>query len=239
MNPVIIGNATLYLGDCREILPLLPKVDALKTETAYEIAAKGCGLAGDRKYLADMTDADIVTGFNLDLFSPFEHVVTFCSRAQIAKVIDFAEGGGYSWRLLCWHKNNPTPLTNNNYLPDTEYIFHIWKGRKLGGRYETKRTWFVTDVDKNVFDHPTVKPLKVMSPLVENATSPSQVILDPFMGTGTTGVAALHMGRKFIGIERNPKYFDIACRRIEQASSQFDLFVQPSIPAQKQEGLFA
>lgn len=231
-----IGDATLYLGDCMDILTTLDRVDAVITDPPYEIGAKGCGLAGNRKYLSDMSDADIVSGFNLNVFLNFQHIVTFCSKAQIAKIIAFSETNAYSWRLLTWHKNNPTPLTNNNYLPDTEYIFHIWKGQKLGGNYESKRTWFVTDVEKNNFDHPTVKPLRIMSPLCENAANKGQTILDPFMGSGTTGVAAIQMGRKFIGIEREPKYFDIACKRIEQAVAQPRLFEEVR-PKQEQTSL--
>ena len=74
--------------------------------------------------------------------------------------------------------------------------------------------------------HPTVKPLGLMRKYVGICSHADQTILDPFMGSGTTGVAAVQMGRDFIGIEREPKYFDIACRRIEQAQRQGDLFIE-------------
>jgi len=84
-------------------------------------------------------------------------------------------------------------------------------------------------------NHPTVKPTDLMRYLINLVTPPNGTILDPFMGSGTTGVAALQMGRKFIGIEREPKYFDIACKRIEQASKQVDMFIEK--PKQEQVGL--
>jgi hypothetical protein len=88
-------------------------------------------------------------------------------------------------------------------------------------------------------DHPTQKPIGVMSWCVKLASKESDTILDPFMGSGTTGVAAIQLGRKFIGIEREPKYFDIACQRIEQAVAQGQLF-EPEKPRQpEQEAFFA
>lgn len=87
-------------------------------------------------------------------------------------------------------------------------------------------------------DHPTQKPLGVMSWCIDQAGKPEEVktILDPFMGSGTTGVAAIQLGRKFIGIEREPKYFDIACKRIEQAVAQGQLFASEQ-PTQEQKEL--
>ena len=79
--------------------------------------------------------------------------------------------------------------------------------------------------------HPTQKPVELMIFCIEQLKIP-ETILDPFMGSGTTGVAAIQMGRKFIGIEREPKYFDIACKRIEQASKQVDMFIEQ--PKQEQ-----
>jgi site-specific DNA-methyltransferase (adenine-specific)/modification methylase len=84
--------------------------------------------------------------------------------------------------------------------------------------------------------HPTQKPLALMTWCIEQAENP-QSILDPFMGSGTTGVAAIQMGRKFIGIEREPKYFDIACKRIEQAVAQPQLF-EPEPVKHIQEAMF-
>jgi site-specific DNA-methyltransferase (adenine-specific)/modification methylase len=85
--------------------------------------------------------------------------------------------------------------------------------------------------------HPTQKPVAVMNWCIEQCKKNPQTILDPFMGSGTTGVAAVQMGRKFIGIEREPKYFDIACRRIEDAQKQIDMFAETTPQTQPEQEL--
>lgn len=85
-------------------------------------------------------------------------------------------------------------------------------------------------------EHPTQKPLPLMTELVRLFSNKDQTILDPFMGSGTTGVACAKLGRKFIGIEIEPKYFDISCKRIEQAYAQGDMFIEPPKKA-KQESM--
>ena len=95
------------------------------------------------------------------------------------------------------------------------YKKHIWAG---------KSRFVVGNVEKNPFAHPTVKPLYVMNKAIISASAKGNLVCDPFMGTGSTGVAALQLGRRFIGIEREPKYFDIACERIENALAQGRLF---------------
>ena len=96
--------------------------------------------------------------------------------------------------------------------------------------------WTIAATNGERVAHPTQKPLALMRWCVERANSKDETILDPFMGSGTTGVAAIQLGRKFIGIERDPDYFDIACKRIEQAHAQGQLFA-PERPKQEQEAL--
>ena len=133
-------------------------------------------------------------------------------------------GNDFNWGLICWHKTNPTPLTAGGYLPDTEYILHFWKGKHLRGAYRNKRRFYVQPSTKNTLGHPTVKPLNIVRNLVLNAaTAPGSVILDPFMGSGTTGVAAIQLGHTFVGIEMNGDYLAVAKRRIAQAWPDFQL----------------
>ncbi len=228
MEPVTIGRATLYLGDCRDILPTLGKVDAVVTDPPYLIdAPSGAKVQTMRRdYLDEIYRNGLDVGADLSRLFVAPHVISFCNKKQIAQYIFEAEARDYVWTLLTWNKTNPTPFAKNNYLPDTEYIFHMWKGVSVRGDYSTKKRWFLTDVEKNDFGHPTVKPLSIIKTLVGNSSDADQTIADPFMGSGTTGVAAVQMGRDFIGIEREPKYFDIACRRIEQAQRQGDLFIE-------------
>ena len=223
-----IGLATLYLGDCREILPSVPKCNALITDPPYEISASGGGIGGKRQYLTDIR-GHIDEGFDVSMLSAFENWLVFCGKPQLMALMMQADKQGLRWQLRTWNKTNPTPLTNANYLPDTEYMVHafkthIWKGKKR---------WIVGNVEKSGFDHPTVKPQYVMIDALQCATNHGETVLDCFMGSGSTGVACVTLGRKFYGIEREPKYFEIACQRIENAHRQASLFEPAAIVAEQ------
>jgi len=226
MEKVEIGNAVLYHADCMEILPTLDKVDAVVTDPPYVVSAGLHGGAfGDRDYLSDMESAGITEGFDLSVFDGSANTVSFCSKDQLIAYIEFATAAGLKWDLLAWHKTNPTPLCHERYLPDVEYIFHLRaKGVPVRGGYENKSRVIQFPTGGNKYKHPTVKPVEVISTLLVSCSDEGALILDPFMGSGTTGVACMNLGRKFIGIEREKKYFDIACERIEAAQAQGRLF---------------
>lgn len=216
MTPVIIGNATLYLGDCMDILPTLPKVDAVITDPPYGL--------GKRMQGGTWAAQDHNRGFlKWDLEAKQEWVDSILSLG----VDSIIWGGNYfsvpatrCW--LVWNKVNAVQT-----MADLEMAWtNIDKPAKR----------FDHPVGRVEFGHPTQKPLPLMSWCVEQLKNNPQTILDPFMGSGTTGVAAVQMGRKFIGIEREPKYFEIACKRIEDAQRQVDMFVQP-VPQMVQEAL--
>jgi DNA modification methylase len=118
---------------------------------------------------------------------------------------------------------------NNNYLPDTEYIIHAHDKGGIYGEYKDKSRYIIHPVEKNDFNHPTVKPLAVMQKIIRSTSDRAQIILDPFMGSGSTGVACVKEGRSFVGIELDEDYFDIACKRITDAYAQPDMFVVPPI----------
>ena len=224
----IIGNATLYLGDCRDILPTLGKVDAVVTDPPYGIDA-----------LKDMTrQSGQVFGYGSRrvakrVYERTEWDVTTVSDELIDLVLAAGQwcvlfGGNYyalppSKCWLVWDKDNGTnkfadcELAWTNLPKAVRRIKHLWSG-------------FAREGGEHRFDHPTQKPLEVMKWSIGHLPEPNQTILDPFMGSGTTGVAAVQMGRKFIGIEREPKYFDIACRRIEEAQRQGDFFIEGTTP---------
>lgn len=224
-----IGNATLYLGDCHEVLPVLPNVDALVTDPPYEISASGGGIGGKRQYLTDIR-GHIDNGFEIGMLSAFENWLVFCGKPQLMDLMMQATNQGLRWQLRTWNKTNPTPLTNANYLPDTEYMVHAFKTHVWQG----KKRWIVGNVEKSGFDHPTVKPQYVMLDALQCASNYGDTVLDCFMGTGSTGVACMTLGRKFIGVEREPKYFEIACERIEMAQAQATLF-EPAARAEQHD----
>ena len=202
MKPVIIGNATLYLGDCREVLPTLPKVDAVITDPPY-----GIGISSNPvRQMHEKLDWDAAT--------PDESVLSAVIQAGAVAVV---WGGNYfdlppSQCFLVWDKVQPQDFS----LAMCE---QAWTNKKGPAKLYRQS---VLSYRK---EHPTQKPVELMKWCIEQAAvPPNGTILDAFMGSGTTGVAAVQMGRKFIGIEREPKYFDIACRRIEDAQRMTDMF---------------
>jgi DNA modification methylase len=222
MNPPItIGPCQLYLGDCLEILPTLQGVDAVVTDPPYEISAAGGGIGGKRQYLSDIK-GHLDGGFEIGVLSGFGSWTCFCAKASLVGLIQQAELQKLRWQLITWNKTNPTPLCNRNYLPDTEYIVHAFT--KLPEcDYRDKSRWILGPVEQNEIDHPTVKPLYVMERLMQTACAADQTILDPYMGSGTTGIACIRTGRRFIGIEIDENYFRIACDRIARELQQLKL----------------
>lgn len=228
---VEIGNATLYLGDCMDILPTLDKVDAVITDPPY-------GIGIDRAMAAS-------SGTKSGGMMAKKGVYIASGWDDAPMSLELAE--------LIIGKGNQVIFWGGNYygLPPSQ-CWLVWDKRVNGNFADCELAW--TNMKKPVrkFEwmwngmlrqgqeerngHPTQKPLALMAWCIEQAENP-QTILDPFMGSGTTGVAAIQMGRKFIGIEREPKYFEIACKRIEQAVAQPQLF-EPEPPKQTQEAMF-
>jgi DNA modification methylase len=227
MREEIIGRARLILGDCRDILPTLGKVDAIVTDPPYEFVPMGGGLGGKRQVYKDIYADGLHKGFDpAMLLGVSDSITVFCAKAQIRRMIEFAEENNFRWNLTTYNKTNPTPLCGANYLPDTEYAFHFWRGVKLGGAYHDKSRFWVSKASGDSSIHPTIKPVDLMIKLVRCSSAVADpVILDPFMGSGTTGIACHRDGKRFIGIEREERYFDIACKRIEQAQRQGDMFI--------------
>jgi site-specific DNA-methyltransferase (adenine-specific)/modification methylase len=210
------GRVSLYLGDCREILPTLGKVDAVVTDPPYGI--------GDRMQGGTWGAAEKYADFRRWDIAPSSESIALLRSLAPAVVL---WGGNYfpapparCW--LVWDKVNAVRT-----MADVEMA---WTNLDR----PAKR--FRSPVGIHEWGHPTEKPLALMSWCLEQIPPPAETILDPFMGSGTTGVAAVKLGRRFIGVEIEPKYFDIACRRIEEATRQPDMFVAPA-PVAKQEAL--
>jgi site-specific DNA-methyltransferase (adenine-specific) len=210
VKPVIIGNAELWLGDCREILPMLPKVDAVVTDPPY-------GIGADKKNAhSSIRDNPEWAQMGWDNERPDKEI--FNAISEFPAVIwggnYFADWLAASSGWLAWVK----PQAGTGFsLADMELA---WTNRPIAAR-----TFFGERRDGN--QHPTQKTVAVMKWSI-NFVRDAQTILDLFMGSGTTGVAAVQMGRKFIGIEREERYFEIACRRIEDAQRQGDMFMEPA-----------
>lgn len=221
-HKVVIGDATLYLGDCMDILQTLPKVDAVITDPPYGIGESSKKVAsrqrkegGRSTALADQRDYG---EFDWDQAPPSKELIdAIRDKAQWAALF----GGNYfelpptsCW--LVWDK------LNTGDFADCELAWTNWP--KAVRRIQWRWNGMIRQGNEERF-HPTQKPIGVMKWVIELCPK-SDTIFDPFMGSGTTGVAAIEMGRKFIGIEREPKYFEIACKRIEQATKQEDMFIK-------------
>ena len=214
MTKVQIGDATLYLGDCAEILPTLGRFDAIVTDPPYGIGRDGSrestGAHGGRKaYEFKKWDRERPS------YSAFSLMLQF-SKYQIIW------GGNYF----------------SDYLPPTQKWL-VWdKGQRIN-QSDGELAWTSMSGALRIFtlnrvallidgsDHPTQKPLKLMQWCISQLPADVETICDPFMGSGTTGVAAIQAGKKFVGIEREPAYFETAVKRIKEASDQGRLFVEP------------
>ena len=153
----------------------------------------------------------------------------FCSQKQIQMYLDyFVNKRGCNWNLICWHKIDPIPACGNKYLSDSEYVlFFREKGVKVFGSYDTKRTFYVTKAnraDKKLYGHPTCKPIDIVKNFIINSSQEGDLVLDPFMGSGTTAVAAKNEGRHFVGFELNETYYNTSMERLNPKQVQLSLF---------------
>lgn len=215
---ILSDSISLYEGDCKDILPTLSGVDCVITDPPYEITATGGGIGRSRKYL-QLTEGFTDCGFDYGILSRFDNWVCFGTLRQVPKLIETA--GDRRWMLITWNKPNPCPLINGNYLPDTEYIIHAWEKGNLYGKFEDKARYIIHRLgDKRDGTHPNEKPEFVMRKLVRTSTDVGQTILDPFAGSGTTGIAAAKEGRKAILIEKDPAYCEVIRKRVREYECQ-------------------
>lgn len=209
--PVTIGDATLYLGDCRDILPILGKVDAVITDPPYGKRWARGGNHGQSSPENSQTIYELEWDYERPAKEVFDSILAMTKQIIIW-------GGNYFADLLppsnCWLVWDKVGSWTPTWFADVELA---WTSFNTVARKITLiQQGFVKDTkDKRV--HPTQKPSELMQWCIGFTEG---TILDPFMGSGTTGVACARLGRKFIGIEIEPKYFAIACERIDREYAQ-------------------
>lgn len=240
VDPVVIGDCTLYNGDCLEVMAGLGRVSHMIFDPPYEAslhAAKNT-LKG-RKHRND----GVAELKGLD-FAPIDAIrgdvvalgeahcdgwfMAFCTPEGVAKWADEINASKLKYKRACvFVKPDSTPqLNGQGPAQGAENFVCAWAGNgyskwNAGG----KRGVYTHCINVNRDGrHPTEKPVPLMAELLADFTNPGETILDPFMGSGTTGVACAKMARRFIGIEMDPRYFDIACERITKAYAQGDMF---------------
>lgn len=214
----------LHLGDCRDWIPKVA-ADLVVTDPPYDVKTRGGGgIMNERPYIVNgelhSMDKGMPEGVLEACIAMTSNVYVWGNWASIRRYLPTAEG--YSTNLLSWHKSNPIPACKNKYLNDTEYCLFIRRDRRMYGGFADHRTWWVTPLntaDKRRYGHPTVKPLDIIRTMVRNSCPPGGTVFDPFMGTGTTGVAAIMEGRSFVGCEIDPRWYAVAEARIAEAQA--------------------
>jgi len=258
-----IGRATLYLGDCRDILPMLPKVEAVVTSPPYDnlrdyegqelidclpvISLIAERLADGGVCMWNVADATVNGSETGTSFRQALHAMECGLRLHdtmiyIRETVSFPESiryfPGFEYMFI-FSKGKPrtfnpikdrlnkwrgTVMHGTDRQPDGSTKPISGKGKIIEAYGMRFNYWLLSNNSPNN-GHPAPMPHAMAEGHIISWTNFGDVVLDPFMGSGTTGVAAVQMGRDFIGIEREEKYFDIACKRIEEAQRQGDLFI--------------
>lgn len=240
----------ITLGDCYELIKDLPdnSVDCIYTDVPYLIQSGGGGSSelGKRIQKTQKQDlAKIHDGIDYNILNEYLRVMKkvncfiWCSKLQIYDIMKFfleqdkaEQKKEIHYEILVWNKSNPTPATNNVWLPDVEYCLYFREsGVKLNDGYELKSKWYtsaINKVDKDEYEHPTIKPLALVKRHILHATQPNDIVLDTFSGSGTTLVGAKETGRQFIGFEIEPKWVQVANDRLNgiNAHGQISMFLK-------------
>ncbi len=251
----VIGGAALWLADCRDVLPNMGKVAHVITDPPYEASLHKAKNSMREKHPFRRMRHDGGTEFKRLEFAPIDDIradvvrlvqdccegwfIAFCTVEGTAKWADTINASRVRYKRACiWIKPDAPPQLNGQGPGQgAEMFVSAWAGRghaswNAGG----KRGIYTHCIRQKDRDgrHPTEKPVSLMREILGDFTKPGELVCDPFMGSGTTGVAALALGRCFVGIEQDPRWFDVACRRIDKAARQTDLFI-PATPLRPKE----
>ena len=227
---VTVGDATLVHGDARSYVGSQPdnwSVDCLVSDPPYELTYGGHHGSLGGKLSSDVydnkggiVDCDIEWTEIAQLAArsvPRGHIYLMANNRHVGAALNAAEGAGLRFHnLLVWDKGTGTP--NRWYMKNCEFTLFLFKGKArfindCGSRQLVRCPNIIGS------EHPTEKPVALMRHYIENSTQPGDLVFDPFMGSGSTAVACIQSGRRFIGCEIDRKYFDLACRRVGAASN--------------------
>ena len=229
-------DITLVNGDCFDVMDELiqkqVKIDLLVTDPPYYIPKINEGgtvnnIKKLNKSLGDLKTVDITLGYDIKAFGERllklmdgVNAYFWCNKAQIPDYFAYYVGElGCKFDILCWHKTNALPTYSNKYLSDTEYLLYFRKGKGMcyPENYEDAKSYYIAPInhkDKKLYGHPTIKPLDITEKIIRNSSREGDLVLDTFMGSGTTMEACRNLKRRGIGIELEKTYFDIADKRI-------------------------
>ena len=242
----------IHLGDSLELMKQLPDncIDLIVTDPPYIVdttAPKENYLGASKKHSKinnaywnekgfeakpRMSLEAIKDGFDYELyFNVWERVCKkfnafiFCSNKQLSEIIIQGEKRGFTTSVLVWHKTNTTPFANGVWRSDLEYIVHIREsGATFQGTAKEKSKIYISPTEISKYNHPTEKPIELIKKYIKIGSDENDIILDPFIGSGTTANACIQLDRQFIGYEIEPKYHAIANDRIKRAYGNVGLF---------------
>lgn len=227
----MIAKQIWKIGDCRDYLKELPKIDLICTDPPFNFSTHGQGIMRKRDYLlkiqegfgSDFNPLEYLNNF-YDVVKPF-NAYFFCNKTLVPIYLEWAAKKELSWDILMWLKPNPTPLHNNHYLPDTEYIIYMKEGGAYWNsqlKFDYYRKWIKEDSPnqyKTTYDHPSAKPVNIIKKLLLVSCPPKGRVLDPFLGSGTTLQACNDLNIEGYGFEINPIYESIIRKRINNIGS--------------------
>lgn len=223
-----IKENEVYNVDCYEAIKSIPdkSIDCIYTDIPY-LYDNGSSVSSElSKRVTKKRDEleDISNGIDYAILDEFVRIMKkincfiWYSKLQLIDILNYFNNKKCNIEVLVWCKTNPTPSTNNTWLPDVEYcVYARQTGVKLNDGYELKSKYYISPInvkDKDKFQHPTIKPLELVERHLKHATQPNDIVLDPFLGSGTTAVSCKNINRKYIGFEINKKWFDIAQNRL-------------------------
>lgn len=229
-----IKQNQVYNVDCYKAIKDIPdkSIDCIYTDIPYLYESGGLSdknpldkrISNKRQELKEISN-----GIDYNILNDFIRVMKktniyiWCSKMQLLDIMNFFNDKGCSIDILVWCKTNPQPSINNTWLPDLEYcVYAREKGVKFNDGYDLKSKWFSSPInkkDKDKFAHPTIKPIELVKRHLLHTTQPNDIVLDCFMGSGTTCVACKDIGRRYIGFEIEKKWYDIAVNRLNKVDA--------------------
>ncbi len=229
---MLIEKNRIYCMDCLEGMKQMKSgsVDLIVTDPPYLMQNiheyKGNELGKHIiKYQRPLQEKNLTEGYDIRILDEIFRVMKapniyiWCNIAQVPMYIKyFVLEKKCRMDILIWNKTNPMPLCNNKWLSDKEYCLYFRKGAycQPSGYAEAKTVWCLPAnvKDKRAYGHPTVKPLPIIENIIRNSSREGELVLDPFMGSGTTAAASVRNNRNFIGFEKNEEYYQTAQQRI-------------------------
>lgn len=237
-----IGNLEtnqIYCADCYQAIKSIPdkSIDLVIIDPPYDIPHTTGGGMLNEKRIRGMFDSleenNLVGSFDFSILAELDRVMKkrniyiWCNKLLIPKLFEYYNGSMFD--IITWHKTNAMPLCGSKYLSDTEYCLYFHDTMTLNTTYETAKTHYELPInmrDKSKFEHPTIKPLQIIQNFIINSSNENDIVLDCFIGSGTTAVACKNLGRQYLGFEVNPKWAKIAQNRLNNidANGQMSLF---------------